>query len=218
MSNIIIVESKNDKYFFQKMLSVMEIDTANVDNITNEIEYEELGGLGQLENKLKALKNKISKYEKIGIVLDADEEGITKRIELINKSLKKTMCSDVEFDKVNELKYSAELDVRFAVYITNVNNKGELETILKAVKSKNSDYADCLNSWRECLDAKGKEISDKDFDKFWVSTYFRYDTCNKDEKKQAGKKCTGEIAIKKDIWDFDHEVLSELKTFLQLFS
>lgn len=61
-------------------------------------------------------------------------------------------------------------------------------------------------------------MNKKEFDKFWVSIYQRYDTCTKTEKKQANRKCVGEVSMKKDIWNFEHEKLKDLKIFLHLFS
>lgn len=100
----------------------------------------------------------------------------------------------------------------------NVDGNGELETVLKAIKSKDSTYADCLDSWRDCLTQNGKIIRDKDFDKFWINNYFRFDTCSKEERKQIERKCNNEVAIKKDIWIFNHPVLKDLKEFLNLFN
>jgi hypothetical protein len=61
----------------------------------------------------------------------------------------------------------------FACYFTNVDGQGELEMILKVIKSQDSTYADCLEDWRNCLPNQGKLIRDKDFDKFWISTYMK---------------------------------------------
>ena len=101
----------------------------------------------------------------------------------------------------------------------NVSGSGELETVLKAIKSKDSTYADCLESWRDCLKGKGKpDLSQKEFDKFWVNNYLRFDTCLASEKSQAGTKCNYEAGIKKDIWDFENQILDDLKEFLKLVS
>jgi hypothetical protein len=103
-----------------------------------------------------------------------------------------------------------------------VAGKGELETVLKAIKSENSIYADCLQSWQECIKKRGINdslgLKDKDFDKFWVQVYMRYDTCSKEEQKQAGRKCNNEASMNKSIWNFDHECLDKMKSFLMLFS
>lgn len=223
VSNLIIVESQNDKAFIEKLVLYLGITKAiKIDYF----DYECLDGLGHFAEKIKELK--YDKYDKIGIIIDADNEGIQNRIDFINQQFKdyysELASDDNSIDKdelivdyINELKFSNNLEVKFAVYVTNVAGKGELETLLKSIKSKDSDYADCLEAWRSCLNTKSKSISDKDFDKFWINNYLRFDTCSNQEKKQANRKCSGEYAIKKDIWDLNHDNLRDLKTFLQLF-
>lgn len=218
MSNLIIVESHNDKYFIEKMVEVLKIANVQIDNpICNIDDFECLDGLSNLGYKLNEVKTRVDKYEKIGIIVDADKEGIEKRISFINIHLK-SICSDVELSEINHFVKSDELDVEIGCYIMNVEGSGELDTVLKAIKTKNSTYADCLESWKKCLEEKGKSISLKDFDKFWVNNYIRYDTCSSHEKKQAGTKCNTEASIKKDIWDFQSSILADLKSFLLLLS
>lgn len=170
MSNLIVVESQNDKFFIEQLILVLEVSNIQVDNI----EYECLSGLGKLKNKIKDIH--FHKYEKIGFILDADNDGTEKRITLVNEYLKE-VCNDVTLTSINELVKSPELDVEFAIYIAGIDDSGELETILKYIATQNSDYADCLVSWRKCLSQKDKIISDKDFNKFWVNNYIRFDTC-----------------------------------------
>ena len=43
----------------------------------------------------------------------------------------------------------------------------------------------------------------------------RFDSCTKEEKKQAGRKCIFKASMQKNIWDFDHECLNELKAFFK---
>ena len=118
--------------------------------------------------------------------------------------------------KINEFIKIESLDgVEIGCYITNVDGNGELETVLKAIKSQDSTYADCLEAWKTCLTSKGKTTTDKDFDKFWVNNYLRFDTCTKQEQKQADKNCKNEVAIKKDIWDFKNPILYDLKEFIK---
>ncbi|WRH66970.1 MAG: hypothetical protein RSE13_00150 [Planktothrix sp. GU0601_MAG3] len=59
-------------------------------------------------------------------------------------------------------------------------------------------------------------------DKFWISLYLRFDTCSRLERKQAERKCSMKnfeyiMENKKDIWNFNHPVLNEIKNFLHLF-
>lgn len=237
--NILIVESENDKYFIEALIQYLALTTVEVDTpICNIHDYECLDGLGNFDKRLTNLKKEIASkgIEKIGILIDADDKGIDERIQFINTHLKQ-ICSDVNIAQINKIEYSNELDVDLVCCITHVNGQGELETLLKTIKSEDSTYADCLDAWRECLKTNNKEISDKDFDKFWVSNYLKFDTCI--SSKHRGKKskyCSNEIlnydgecdmpkiilestpeTIRKPIWNFEHEALSDLKAFLQLF-
>jgi hypothetical protein len=76
-------------------------------------------------------------------MLDADEVGVEERVCFINKALK-SICRDVTLDEINKPKRSDTLDLSIACYITNVGGKGELETLMRKIKSQNSDYAACL--------------------------------------------------------------------------
>lgn len=240
MNNLLIVESDNDKYFIEELVNFLNLDITVDNPICSINDFECLGGLNKLEEKLNSINKKIKKdsIEKIGIILDADEEGTEKRIHFINEKLR-NICSDIQLDKINEFKYSTELQVYIGCYIMNIADSGELETVLKAIKSQDSTYADCLQAWRECLSSKNKEIKDKDFDKFWVSNYLKFDTCI--TSKHRGKKekyCANEIVNysedcddvkvilqtnsetlgKKDIWDFENPILDDLKEFLNLIN
>ena len=210
MNNLIIVESKNDKFFIERLIEYYNCGNINVQCIC---EFECLEGINNLNKKLKDIK--FDKYDRIGIILDADKEGINNRIEFINNSLK-NVCDDLKLTSINKLEKSSKLDVDFVCYIMNVNGYGELETVLKSIKKSDSIFSDCLESWRECLKVHNKDISDKDFDKFYINNYIRFDTCNKLEQKQASKYCSFEYAIKKDIWDLDNNILYDLKEFLKL--
>jgi hypothetical protein len=220
--NLLIVESENDQYFIESLKAYLNIYDVDIDTpICSIDDYECLNGLSKakLEYKLQELKIEIEKrgIEKIGIILDADKDGIEKRIALINEALK-VIDKDLNLLSCNNFIKSESLEVEIACYITNVEGYGELETLLKKIKSKDSPFADCLENWKRCLEEKNQSIKDKDFDKFWVNTYQRFDCCSKKEQKQAGRKCNPETSMKKDIWGFEHSVLDNLKEFLKLFN
>ena len=125
----------------------------------------------------------------------------------------------LKITKINEFIKIESLDeVEIGCYITNVDGNGELETVLKAIKSQDSTYADCLEAWKTCLTSKGKTITDKDFDKFWVNNYLRFDTCSASEKSLVARKCHYESGMKKDIWDFENPILKDLKELLNLIT
>ncbi len=222
MNNLIIVESHNDKFFIEKLRDVLGLSNIKVEEpICNMMDYECLGGLSEKKLSDTLYNVKFSDYQKIGIIIDADNLGIEKQIELINRCIitLEDVPNDFKITKINEFVKIESHEIEIGCYIMNKDGFGELETVLKAIKSQDSTYADCLEAWKNCLKEKGKpEISQKDFDKFWISNYLRFDTCTKNEQKQSDKNCKNEVAIKKDIWDFNNPILDELKIFLNILS
>jgi len=216
VSNLLIVESHNDKFFIEALSESLKIDIKINQPICKIDDYECLNGLS--EKKLFDCLNevKFENYTKIGIVIDADKEGIENRLALIDTVIKQ-FDDAIEIKNINTPIRSDKYDLEFVCYITNVDGYGELETLLKIIKSENSTYADCLDAWRKCLDQNGKKISDKEFDKFWVSIYGRYDCCTKKDQRHLDTNCTKEASVRKPIWNFEHEALTDLKAFLQLF-
>ncbi len=221
MKSLIIVESHNDKYFIEKLRDILDLENIELkEPVCKMADYECLNGLSEKKLQLTLNDIKFDEYQKIGIIIDADNEGIQKRIDLINSCIRtlEEVPEDFQITKINEFIRVKNLDIEIGCYITNKDGFGELETVLKAIKKEDSTYADCLDSWKTCLNSKGKEINDKDFDKFWVSNYLRFDTCTKKEQKQADKNCKNEVAIRKNIWDFENPILEYLKEFLKLLN
>jgi len=213
--NKLIVESKNDKIFVEKILKILNFQNIEVSEPICLIdECICLDGLGNLEKKLR--DEKLDSINKIGILIDADNEGVSKRIEEVNKILK-NLDINVEFNNINQLKKDEKKDIEIACHILNIKDKGSLDNILKAIAKSPSNYADCLESWKKCLEEKGEKVSDTIFTKFWVNNYLRFDTCDKEEQKKSSKKCNFEKALEKDVWDFEHKSLDSLKDFLKLF-
>jgi len=204
VSNRLIVESENDKFFIEALVKNINI-TIEVDEPVCSIdEYNCLGGMSKLENKLVELKGQALKHgiNKIGIIFDADDVGIETRTKQVQEKI--------------DLVFEQEHDIQFKIHILNINGSGELETLLKQIKSKDSIIADCLDNWRNCLPDE-KTIKEKDFDKFWIQVYQRYDCCTNREKKQADKNCNNEASlIGKEIYDFNKDIkeLNSLKKFL----
>ncbi len=228
MSNIVIVESKNDKIFMQAMVEKLNCDIQLASPIYID-DYKSLEGLSKTE-LIKALKNlerKIDRknIEKIGIIIDIDNYSEQERLKFVDRCIKQVF----QAESLSSTKQFIDLctdhgtNAKLACYFTNVGGKGELETLLKTIKARESPHADCLDSWRSCIKEKeGKEIKQKDFDKFWINNYIRYDTCSKQDQKQAGRKCSMSefeyvMEHKKDIWNWEHPALDDLKEFFKLF-
>jgi hypothetical protein len=227
VSNIVIVESKNDRIFMQAMVEKLNCDI-QVEKPIYIDDYESLEGLSEkkLINTLKDLEADLQKrdIEKIGIIIDIDNYSEQERLQFVDRCIQQVF----EAESLSSTKQFIDIcgdngtKAKLACYFTNVGGRGELETLLKAIKAKDSTYADCLDSWKTCLENQGKEISQKDFDKFWISNYIRYDTCSNQEQKQAGNKCSMSqfnyvMEHKKEIWDWDNSVLDDLKEFFRLF-
>ncbi|RLA77167.1 MAG: hypothetical protein DRG30_00975 [Epsilonproteobacteria bacterium] len=206
MSNVLIVESENDKFFIEALITNISANIEIGQPICAIDEYECLGGMSNLEERLRALTHRIIKGEidRVGIIFDADAVGIEERTDQIQEKIDLIVAELPEESN----------KVKFFIYIQNSEGHGELETVLKAIKSEDAIVADCLESWQECL-PDNKKLSSKEFDKFWIQIYQRYDCCTKKEQKQAGLKCNNEVSLKeKAIWNFDNKILNDLKKFL----
>ncbi|QLE40047.1 hypothetical protein FD723_05975 [Nostoc sp. C052] len=194
-SNILIVESKNDKYFLQAIIRYLNLNIEVTSPIIiSEEDYRAMDGLNKtkLTNALKDLKADIQKgeIERVGIIIDIDNDQESDRINFINECVQEAFTEAPLLVKVKEFVNLTldGLNIQLACYFTNLDGQGELETVLKSIKSQDSVHADCLKSWENCLQNHGQKISVKEFDKFWVDMYIRFDTCSKTEKKQAERK------------------------------
>ena len=207
MGNILIVESENDKYFIEGIINHINLDIKIEEPICSIDEYECLGGIGKLKERLEALNYRVisGEIDRVGIIFDADKEGVEKRTQDIE--------TEIGFF-IDNLPNEFKKIVKFSIYIMNKNGFGELETVLKEIKSKDSIIADCLDSWQGCL-PEDKKLNQKEFDKFWTQIHQRYDCCSKKEAKQAGRKCNNEVSFSKGIYDLDNPILKDLKEFLQ---
>jgi hypothetical protein len=106
-------------------------------------------------------------------LLDIDNESIADRLSLVNTALQSAFGNDTQIENINTfitIPIDKVQDVSVGAYFTNVDGQGELETVLRTIKSEKSIYADCLQSWQNCLieQNNGIGLKTKDFDKFWV--------------------------------------------------
>lgn len=229
MSNILIVESKNDKIFIEKLIEILNFDNIEIDEPICVDDYECLDGWSKtaIIRALKSLSVSLPKKNitKIGIVIDQDKHTKEQKLNLINECVDQVFTKSAILNDVSsliEVKSNFDISLQLGCYFTNVNQQGDLDTLLKAIKTQDSDYADCLESWRNCIKEQEKTISNEDFDKFWINNYIRFDTCLKKESSQAYRKCSMYnfdyiLENKSHIFDFDNPVLDEIKAFLKLF-
>lgn len=228
MASLILVEGENDKYFIEalvKHLQVTKPTEVSEAYICNVDDVECLGGIGGIQASLAGIKGRIRKggIERLGVIIDVDDKSKKERLALVNAAIKEVFGTDdnalKDIGVFEDVVVDVNQTIKVGCYLTNVEGKGELETVLRKIKGKASDYGDCLDAWRACLTRKGKEIDQKVFDKQWVQMYIRYDTCSKKESKQAMKKCCFEASlVKPGVWNLNHPCLSELKEFLLQFN
>ncbi|MGK7931074.1 MAG: DUF3226 domain-containing protein [Microcystaceae cyanobacterium] len=241
MSNLLIVEAENDATFVKAVVKYLNDNNDNlfidIDTQTGykTLEFEDgdkkYKGLSEttLIKILERIKTLLQKepIQKIGIILDQDNETKENRIKLVNDCIKDVFPEAEQITETNQLTTLTTIDediISIACYFINVDGQGELETLLRRIKHHDSPYADCLEDWEKCINDKEKKIKPKDFDKFWINIYLRYDTCKSKEKGKADEKCSFNtegfkyvMENKSDIWNFKDSALDDLKVFLKLF-
>lgn len=236
MKNILIVEGKEDKAFLKFFLSTINIVDVEIAE-PPKIDINELGGLSKeaLKKQIGSIIPRIPKegIEKLGIIVDLDTDetngGFQNRLNLVNEAIEKSFpnISDIpQLSKINQfikIAIDQNTEIELACFFIHLNGKGELEDLLRETKIYNSPHADCLETWRRCLNDKEIEKTDKEINKLWLHYLIRYDVCTLKEQENASKYCNLEFILndpsrKEKIFDFNHECLSELKTFLCLFN
>ncbi|MBX7241216.1 MAG: hypothetical protein K1X92_05650 [Bacteroidia bacterium] len=231
----IIVESNNDQYFFDALIRFLEKDNCEIQS--TEIDWEVQSAEESIE-KPTGLKRAIlstfnditkGKYDKIGIIWDLDTLTKEERIRQFNNAFRLADAESsysVQFTEMTETNQFVsvvinEVSVDVACHLVNLDGKGEIEDILKAIKTQDSPIADCVDKLLpECLNANHeKELREKDLVKLWINHYIRFDTLVKNNRNQANTKWENVMKKRSDIFDFGKEVkeLSEIKEFLNMF-
>ncbi|MFK7797312.1 MAG: DUF3226 domain-containing protein, partial [Aureispira sp.] len=179
------------------------------------------------------LKGKIAeirrgKIRRIGIVIDQDTHSQQNRLDFLNEAIAVAYGQNNVLQAVNQL-FSVDLDedttVEIACHLMNVKGAGELETVLKAIKTLPAPNADCLETWRACVEAKGQTVKEKEFVKSWIQNYIRLDSCisskfRGNKNKYCSMRGLDQILARtgaKVTFDLNHAILGDLKTFLRLF-
>jgi len=218
---IILVEGEQDKQFIDRVRKQLHINGVEI----LELEVETMGGETNLGNKLlNEIKNAIYKgnLDQLGVIIDMDAHKARDRFDKINNDFLKAGFLSPKIDAQNtfytlSLADDSSSNCQVGCYLMNHNGQGNLEDILMAICAKNTDFADALQCWRECLTKNGKVVKDSDYKKQWLQFYARYDCCDKKEATQAGKNCTLEKAFEKGSFDLNHNILQDLHSFLNLF-
>jgi hypothetical protein len=217
VSSVLIVEGPNDQFFVEALI---KHETKYRTNIKPIYKFESMSGLSQLKLQLTleniaAQMDLKGKFQKIGILIDQDDKTNAERLTLISQAIAAAFPNAPTLKAINQF-VPLNDDLQIGCCLTHVEGKGELETLLRAIHTQKAPYADCLESWRSCVEEADPnlKIAQKEIDKLWINNYHRYDTCDLKERKNAGKYCSFKAAMQKDIYDWDHPALADIKQFL----
>ena len=237
----VIVEHNNDKFTFEAILRY--ISSINTEVNSAEIWYEPRGAdssidqpTGLKESLISAFKEiRKGKYDTIAVIWDLDNFTISERLLQVNNAFDLAINEfKVDYFDLTIKRKKIEIvsdffnlsfdnsNIQIACYFVNYQGKGEIEDILKAIKSpnKSSLIADCVDSkLPECLaENEQSSLREKDLVKLWINHYVRYDTLKKNERKDENTKWENVMLNRSNIFDFDNESISEfveLKNFLR---
>jgi hypothetical protein len=240
VKSLIIVEDNNDQYTFEAIIRHIGLtEDLSVNPKPKNIDWQAIPKESDpnkptaLISELKALKNDFSneKYDKVGIIRDMDNSSEADMLLLINNALREAYPDEYqELKSCNtsvpfEFKQNSTgniLTIYFACHFVGIDSKGvrkgEIEDILKAIKSKSSPLADCVDKHLpECLDLQGaNSLRDKDLVKLWINHYQRYDTLVKKNRTDEFTSWKNVMEKRSEIFDFTSELseFQELKDFL----
>jgi len=236
----IIVEDKNDKHTYQAIINYIKLQgDLSVSEV--EIEWE----VSSAENNpkkptglirtLKSLLNDIrsGSIERIGIVWDIDTDA-DQKFQTVLAALKMAFEPDAVlklFSRPNEFGSiifdsgtQEEIEVKVACYFVGLNGKGEIEDLLKAIKSQPSPLADCVDEHLpQCLKSHGiTDVSDKELVKLWINNYQRYDHLTKKDRSVTNTAWEN-VMLKRgeQLFDFSKAAVPELmqlKSFLKMMT
>jgi hypothetical protein len=183
MKNILIVESKNDKAFFEYLLAHLQVITTNTVTIFGLDELSSSRGLSKerlkeaLEVNLKDLTKglQVGFVSKVGILVDADEPnkgnvnmlgGIAPRLKAISTIIEEVMGQNPNFQQLSvlatdfftisfETDTGENISIQIGCHLTNIEGRGNLDTLKRAIAHKEQALiANCLEKWRECYEQK----------------------------------------------------------------
>ena len=237
-----LVINENEKH--ADLIDIVEFeDLHNFDyNGINQRGY----SLSCLTAKLENIKRQLDKpnYQKvnhIAVIVDVDfptsnkpnkeqDGGRENRLFQVSKAINTVFYTDINFEKVEEgniIKSTITLDEDtviddffFSCFLTkNANAEGNLDYLLMDLASKKEEahHANCLFSWRDCLESKNKTIKDGYLIKLWIDYYIRFDTSNSKEKSDAEIKLKFPYVMEnkgEEIFKFDSSILKSCKDYL----
>lgn len=232
---IIIVEDDSDKFIYSALIKHLglnhQIDIQESPEIDWKIVQDEANSdkPTALISALKSLSNDFSKekYNRVGIIRDLDNKTQDEKLQLVNTALQNAysgIFEAISVDTLTKLFFSQnstqdKLAIEFSCHFVGLDGKGEIEDILKAIKTQDSPIADCVDKHLPlCLKLTDEEIRDKELVKLWFNNYQRYDTLPKNLRKNPFTTTKYIMEFRLELFDFDKELpeLKNLKSFLKM--
>jgi 5S rRNA maturation endonuclease (ribonuclease M5) len=219
--NVIIVEGKTDKAFMEAYVGHF---SEMFPRPYGYLRIENARGQGGIGSVLKTQEKSINTGEtkNIGILIDADQEGIDGKIKHeINPAIEKVFGYKDHIKAPNQRFPFEFLGRRVTIfcYILHVNGKGELEDVLEEIRrDKHAKSPDCLKQFVECLGGPNEAYPEKAYKKERIRFYGH--ECMKKEKLSNRKikdRLKNYEYYTPDYFYLDHESLDGLKDFLLLF-
>jgi len=149
MKNVLVVESKNDEIFIKALLSELNIEQIQVEEI-GFVHYSldaQANKPTKLVQKLKDIQSDIRKegIERIGLILDIDKVTPQERLELINNAFIEVFTNQ-HFTPLNSISTPTNLEfegenLEVLCYFMNIDGQGELETVLRKIANQHTTYA-----------------------------------------------------------------------------
>lgn len=195
---LLIVEGKDDKYFFEAFLQNIESDEAH--DLMAKFEVYFIEGKNNLSNELKAIVNTPNfniTVKSIGIVIDSNSNP-----EATFKSIQHSLHEAHLPIPSSEFSIAGN-DQRVSILlIPGDNEKGNLECLLLQSVA-NDPSIECIENYIGCIQEKGLRIESnlcKAKAQIFLARF-------KDVQNIG-------IASKKSIWPFESNVFSKIKEFI----
>lgn len=240
--SILIVEGHNDKAFLSLLLQKLELNAALDVMIEDLHKFEDLEGNERrgkeaIGAKLKSFKRELEKkypnVEKIGVILDFDDEphwDMPKNLTLVNTAFEEAFGTESSlFPRESELVQISESFSVACFFNKDSSQKGNLDTLLYEIRQKEAEavpYADCLEHWRDCVNKSTSLLKVKDnlYGKIWLGNFLRAKA--REDLGENGKSILRDFEAKQSevieamgskVFDLEHPALAPLYQFLQLF-
>jgi hypothetical protein len=188
---------------------------------------------GLVRSLLSPIKEVPIQKHRIAIIWDMDTLTEVQRIEQCNNAIQLAIIEIMNKSPDYLIKFDTPLSaaghftvltvnsvsVEIGAYFINHNGSGEMEDLLKAIKTQPSPIADCVDTLLpDCLAQQNQNPPrDKDLVKLWMNHYIRYDTLLPHQRKAAHTKWQHVMEKRANLFDFGRAGitgLDALKHFL----